>query len=126
MDLKRKLNVDIDFELDRTNGTPLMVYQAQLDLNLTEMREKYSQKMDQIKKCLESQQVLCDELNENLRTLSTDPLASDSEIYDFENYLIDLESEKASRLSKIECLQHEINALCKEIGIEISDQNQTM
>lgn len=126
MELKRKLNVDFDFELDRMDGMPLMIYQVKLDSDLTEMREKYGQKMNRIKQFLETQQLLCDDLGENLRTLSTDPLASDSEIYEFENYLIDLESEKARRSNEIKCLQHEIQALCKEMGIDKSDQNQTM
>lgn len=115
-ELKRKLNMDFDFDLNQ-NDMPLMVYQEKLDSNLMEMREKYDQKMNQIEECLRTQQLLCEELNENMRQLSTDPLASDSEIYDFENYLLDLKTEKARRLNEIECLRHEIRALCEEIGM---------
>lgn len=126
MDLKRKLNVDFDFELDRMDGTPLMIYQVNLDSNLTKMREKYWQKMNQIKKFIETQQLLCDDLGEDPRTLSTEPLASDSEIDEFENYLLDLESERSRRFNEITCLQHEIQALCNEMGIEKSHQSETM
>lgn len=115
-ELKRKLNMDFDFDLNQ-NDMPLMVYQEKLDSNLMEMREKYDQKMNQIEECLRTQQLLCEELNENMRQLSTDPLASDSEIYDFKNYLLDLKTEKARRLNEIECLCHGIRALCEEIGM---------
>lgn len=123
--MKRKLNVDFEFDLERSDEMPLMVYQEKLDSDLSEMREKYRQKMDQIDECLEMQRKLCEELNENFRVLSVDPLASDSEIYDFEKYLLDLKSERARRLNEIECLQHEIQALCEEIGIDIAILNQT-
>ena len=123
--MKRKLNVDFEFDLERSDEMPLMVYQEKLDSDLNEMREKYRQKMEQIDECLKTQQRLCEELNENLRVLSVEPLASDSEIYDFEKYLLDLKSERARRLNEIECLQHEIQALCEEMGMDIDILNQT-
>lgn len=126
LELKRKLNVDFEFDLDRSDEMPLMVYQEKLDSDLNEMRDKYQQKMNQIEECMRTQQLLCEELNESLRELSVDPLASDSEIYSFEKYLLDLKSEKARRLNEIECLQHEIQALCEEMGMEMSNLNQTM
>lgn len=105
---------------------PLMVYQEKLDSDLNDMREKYRQKMNQIDECLNKQKLLCEELNEGLRELPVDPLASDSDIYNFEQYLLDLESEKARRNNEIECLQLEIQALCEEMGMEVSNLNQTM
>lgn len=125
-DLKRKLNVDFEFDLECSDEMPLMVYQEKLDSDLNDMREKYRQKMNQIDECLKAQQLLCEELNESNRELSVDPLASDSEIYSFKKYLLDLKSEKARRLNEIECLQHEIQALCEEMGMEVNNLNQTM
>lgn len=122
-DLKRKLNADLDFDLKRSEDMPLEVYQHQLDSHLDEMRKNYSLKMSQIEKCLEVQKELCEELNEGLRELPIDPLASDSEIYDFENYLLDLKREKARRQNEIECLQHEIHAICEEMGLDSSNLN---
>lgn len=121
--LKRKLNTDFNFDLKHAEDMPLMVYQNKLDSDLTDMREKYGQKMNQIEECLKTQQELCEELNENLRELSTDPLASDSEIYDFENYLVNLKSEKARRHNEIEGLTHEIQVLCEEMGLQKNDLN---
>lgn len=118
--MKRQLNVDIDFDLDRPDNMPLMVYQEKLDSDLKEMREKYQQKLEQIDECLRAQEQLCAELSENLRELSTDPLASDAEIFDFENYLLDLRSERARRLNEIESLQMEINVLAQEMAIELN------
>lgn len=112
--------MDFDFDLNQ-NEMPLMVYQEKLDSNLTEMREKYEQKMIQITECLEAQQQLCEELHEKMRNLTTDPLASDTEIYEFQNYLLDLKSEKARRLSEIDCLRLEIYALCEETGMHESE-----
>lgn len=120
-ELKRQLNVDIDFDLERVDGMPLMVYQEQLDSDLKEMRERYQQKMAKIEECLREQQTLCDEMGENLRTLLTDPMASDSDIFEFENYLLDLKSERQRRLSDIEQLQLEIHVLTNEMGSPISD-----
>lgn len=120
-ELKRKLNVDIDFDLTRNDDMPLMIYQEKLDSDLSEMRERYQQKMDQIEKCLRTQSLLCTELNENLRELSTDPLAGDSEIFEFENYLLELKAEKVRRLSEIERLQMEIRTLSEEIGLDTNE-----
>lgn len=100
---------------------PLMVYQEKLDSDLNEMRVRYRQKMDQIEQCLKTQSILCTELNENLRELSTDPLASDSEIYEFEKYLIELKAEKVRRLSEIERLQLEIHVLSEGMGLEANE-----
>lgn len=118
--MKRQLNVDIDFDLNRPDDMPLMVYQEKLDSDLKEMREKYQHKLEQIEECLRTQEQLCSELNENLRELSTDPLASDADIFDFENYLLDLRSERARRLNEVETLQMEINVLAQEMGIELN------
>lgn len=123
-ELKRKLNMDFDFDLNQ-NEMPLMVYQEKLDSNLTEMREKYELKMNQITECLEAQQQLCEELHEKMRNLTTDPLASDTEIYEFQNYLLDLKSEKDRRLTEIDCLCREIYALCEETGMHESELLQT-
>lgn len=116
--------MEFDFDLNQ-NDMPLMVYQEKLDSNLAEMREKYEIKMNQIEECIRSQQLLCEELDESIRPLSIDPLASDSEIYDFKNYLVDLKTEKARRLNEIECLRHEIHAICEEIGLDKSELLQT-
>lgn len=124
LELKRKLNIDIEFNLDRCNKMPLMVYRDKLDMDLNEMREKYHEKMNKIDNHLKTQHQLCIELNEDIRELSVDPLASDAEMYDFENYLIELKSEKTRRLNEIECLQNEIHALCNELGID-TDPLQT-
>lgn len=118
VDLKRKLNVEIGFDLSRSENMPLMAYQEKLDSDLNEMRERFQQKMEQIEKCLREQQLLCNELNETPRDLSTDPLASDTEIFDFENYLLDLKAEKARRCSEIERLQLEISTLCQGMGVD--------
>lgn len=123
VDLKRQLNVDLDFDLNRPDDMPLMVYQEKLDSDLKEMREKYQQKLEQIEECLRTQQQLCTELNENLRELSTDPLASDADIFEFENYLLDLRSERARRLNEIESLQMEIHVLTEEMGIELNEED---
>lgn len=121
--MKRQLNVDLDFDLNRPDDMPLMVYQEKLDSDLKEMREKYQQKLEQIEECLRSQEQLCTELSENLRELSTDPLASDAEIFEFENYLLDLRGERARRLNEIESLQMEIHVLAEEMGIELNDSD---
>lgn len=123
VDLKRQLNVDLDFDLNRPDDMPLMVYQEKLDTDLKEMREKYQQKLEQIEECLRAQEQLCNELNENLRELSTDPLASDAEIFEFENYLLDLRTERARRLNEIQSLQMEIHVLAEEMGIELNDSD---
>lgn len=122
-ELKRQLNVDLDFDLKRPDDMPLMVYQEKLDSDMKEMREKYQQKLEQIEECLRTQQQLCAELNENLRELSTDPLASDADIFEFENYLLDLRSERARRLNEIESLQMEIHVLTEEMGIELNESD---
>lgn len=114
--MKRKLNVEIGFDLTRSDDMPLMVYQEKLDSDLSEMRERYEQKMCQIEECLREQQLLCNELNEELRDLATDPLATDSEIFEFQNYLLDLKNEKVRRTNEIERLQFEIQALCQGMG----------
>ncbi|XP_031632190.1 protein regulator of cytokinesis 1-like isoform X2 [Contarinia nasturtii] len=121
LELKRKLNIDFEFNLDRSDKMPLMVYRDKLDMDLNEMREKYHEKMNKIENFMKTQHQLCLELNENIRELSVDPLASDSEIHEVENYLIELKSEKTRRLNEIECLQNEIHTLCNELGTDISD-----
>lgn len=102
---------------------PLMVYQEKLDSDLKEMREKYQQKLEQIEECLRAQEQLCTELDENLRELSTDPLASDAQIYEFENYLLDLRNERVRRLNEIESLQLEIHGYADAIGIQLNESD---
>lgn len=123
--MKRQLNVDLDFDLNRPDDMPLMVYQEKLDSDLKEMREKYQQKLEQIEECLRVQEQLCAELNENVRELSTDPLASDTDIFEFQNYLLDLRSERARRLNEIESLQMEIHVLTEEMGIELNESDES-
>lgn len=118
---KRLLNVDIDFDFENSDGMPLDVYRCKLKSDVDEMKEKYDQKKKQINESLMKQQILCEELDEELRHLPTDPLPSDDDIDEFENYLLDLQTEKSRRMNEIQLIQIDIQAMTEEMGIEATD-----
>lgn len=124
--MKSKLSLDFEMDLRRPEKMPMMIYQEKLDLDLTEMRETFQQRMSQINDCLRTQQLLCDELNEEPRDLATDPLASESEIYNFEKYLLDLKTEKARRMNEIENIRFEIQSLQNEMGVDADNEDEEM
>lgn len=117
--LKRALNVNFEFCSDE--HLPLTVYFEKLDNDLYEMRELYNRRKNKIEECLAEQQALCDTLNQSIRELPMDPLPSESEVREFELYLVDLKSEKLRRENDIGKLKKEIGELCVELELTICD-----
>lgn len=119
--LKKALNVDFKICSNANNELPLSDYLKQLDIDLVEMRELYQKRRDEIENCLDEQQLLCEALNEPLRHLSLNPLPSELEVAKFEEYLIDLKSEKLKRENEIDCLKREIGLMCDELDLPMSE-----
>lgn len=119
--LKEALNVDFKICSNANNQLPLADYLKRLDSDLVEMRELYEKRCNEIKKCLAEQQLLCEALDEPLRELAINPLPSELEVASFEEYLIDLKSEKLKRENEIDCLKQEIGSICDELDVPISD-----
>lgn len=119
--LMRALNTDFKVASNENNAMPLMVYKEKLDSDLVDMRQMYEEKKRIIDECLAEQINLCNQLNEELRGLSTDPLASETDVEEFKSYLLDLKSEKLHRVNEIEFLKRKINDLCDEMDLMISE-----
>lgn len=119
--LMRALNTDFKVASNENNAMPLMVYKEKLDSDLVDMRQMYEEKKRIIDECLAEQINLCNQLNEDLRGLSTDPLASETDVEEFKSYLLDLKSEKLHRVNEIEFLKRKINDLCDEMDLMISE-----
>lgn len=117
-DLQRALNTEIDFRPE--DGLPLKVLKERLDQQLVSMRNMYKEKHDIIDQCLLEQQPLIDELGEDPRILSLNPLATDAEVEDFKIYLADLKEERIHRLDKIADLQDKIRIISIEIEIDLN------
>lgn len=120
--LKRTLR-DTGFNLfmNENNEMSLMDYKDKLDQDLVELRELYEKKRNIIDECLLEQKVVCEELGEEPRELSTDPLATEIQISDFKTYLGDLHREKMHRINEIGSLQQMIEDLCNEMEIPVND-----
>lgn len=120
--LKRTLR-DTGFNLfmNENNEMSLMDYKDKLDQDLVELRELYEKKRNIIDECLLEQKVVCEELGEEPRELSTDPLATEIQISDFKTYLGDLNREKMHRINEIGSLQQMIEDLCNEMEIPVND-----
>lgn len=125
--LKRALR-DTEFQLitNDDNQMSLMEYEEKLDQDLAEMRELYQKKKNIIDECLLEQKVLCDELSEEPRELSTNPLATEADISDFRAFLQELTQEKYRRTNEIAMLQQKIEDLCTEMDIVVSDTAKSM
>lgn len=119
--LKEALNVDFNICSNANNELPLSDYLKRLDSDLEEMRELYKKRRDEIENCIDEQQLLCEALNEPLRHLSLNPLPSELEVASFEEYLIDLKSEKLKRENEIDCLKQEIGSMCDELDMPMSE-----
>lgn len=119
--LMRALNTDFKVASNENNAMPLMVYKEKLDSDLVDMRQMYEEKKRIIDECLAEQINLCNQLNEDLRGLSTDPLASETDVEEFKSYLLDLKSEKLHRVNEIEFLKRKINDLCDEMDLMVSE-----
>lgn len=83
------------------------------------MNELYKRRKNTIEKCLEEQQELCDALDQACQQLALDPLATESEVQEFELYLIDLKSEKLRRENDIDNLKSELGSLYVELDLAI-------
>lgn len=117
--MKRALNAD--FEFCTNEDLPLTVYYEKLDNDLYEMRELYNKRKNKIEECLAEQQKLCAILDQSVRELPLDPLPTESEVRDFELYLVDLKSERLRRENDIGKLKKEIGELCVELELTICD-----
>lgn len=116
--MERALNTEFDFRPD--DGLPLMVLREKLDEQLVSMREMYNAKRDVIQECLQQQEPLVDELGEDIRVLSLEPLATDAEVKEFELYLKGLKEERIRRLEQIENLQNNIRIISTEIEMDLN------
>lgn len=98
-----------------------MDYKEKLEADMTELRELYEKKRNVIDECLLEQKTLCEELGEEPRELTTDPLATEVEISEFKAYLTDLQHEKLRRVHEIGCHQQQIEDLCNEMEVTVSE-----
>lgn len=114
---------DTQFELflNKNNEMPLVEYKEKLEQDLSELHQMYATKKVVIDECLLEQKVLCEELGEEPRGLSSNPLATETEIAEFKSYLAELEHEKIRRINEIANLQQTIQELCNEMGISINE-----
>lgn len=120
-EMKKSLNVDFELVTNDNNELPLSVYLERLDNDLMDMRELYQRRKEEIENCLEQQEALCKEMEEPLRSLALNPLASEYEVATFQEYLIDLKSEKLRRRNEIENLRRNIEAICDEIEVPMNN-----
>lgn len=121
-DIERALNTEFDFSPE--DGLPLMVLRDKLDQQLVSMREAYKEKRDIIDGCLQEQEPLVNELGEEMRILSLEPLASDADVDEFKVYLRGLKEERVHRLDRIEQLQNGIRIISTEIELDLNDTLQ--
>lgn len=119
--MREALNVDFKLSTNANNEMPLSDYLTQLDDDLTQMRILYKKRRDEIENCIDNQQLLCEAMNEPLRHLSLNPLPTESEMTAFQDYLIDLKSEKLKRENEINCLKQDICSMCDELDISLSE-----
>lgn len=119
-DLKYSLNVDFGIFTNENNELPLAVYIERLDSDLAEMRELYDRRRNEIERCIDQQDELCEELDAPRKALSLNPLATEYEVASFQEHLIDLKKEKLRRQTEIDSLKHEIIAICEELEVNAS------
>lgn len=116
-DLQRALNVNFEISNNDDQALPLAVYLKRIDQDLEEMRELYSKRKQEIDICLAEQEELCGTLGEHLRSLPLDPLPTESEVQEFQLYLVELKKEKLRRENEINCFKNEIANLCEELEL---------
>lgn len=107
--------------MNDNNELSLMDYKDKLEEDMAELRDLYEKKKNIIDECLLEQKVICEELGEEPKELTTDPLATEMEISEFRTYLVDLQHEKLRRVHEIGSLQQQIEELCNEMEVSVSD-----
>lgn len=120
VDLKRNLNVDFEIYNNANNVLPLTNYKKRIDQDLENMRTLYNRRKQEIEFCLAEQSELCEALGEPRQILTTDPLANESDVQDFQMYLLDLKTEKLRRENEIEHIKQEIGGLCEELELTMN------
>lgn len=119
--LKKALNTDFDIRTNDNDELPLTEYLAQLKIDLEEFEELFNRRREEVENCIEEQRLLCEALEEPLRPLSLDPLATELELSIFQEHLTNLKSEKRRRSKEIDCLKEEIEAICTELDVTVSE-----
>uniref|UniRef100_A0A182KEJ9 Protein regulator of cytokinesis 1 n=1 Tax=Anopheles christyi TaxID=43041 RepID=A0A182KEJ9_9DIPT len=90
---------------------PLLEQRIAIDESLEQMRKKLNQRHEIIDEYMLEMETLCEELSEEPRTLSKDPLPTERELIDFRSYLDHLIAEKLQRLEDIGNLRRETKKL---------------
>lgn len=119
-DLKRNLNVEFEIYSNENNELPLTDYKKRVDQDLEDMRNLYNERKQEIEFCLAEQVELCEALDEAGRTLTVDPLANESQVREFQIYLVDLKQTKLWRENEMERLKQEIGGLCEELEVTMN------
>lgn len=74
----------------------------------------------EVENCIEEQRLLCRALDEPLRPLSLDPLATELELSEFRQHLVRLKHVKHCRSLDINCLKERIIITCMELDVSYS------
>lgn len=92
----------------------------QMTLSSPSAARELSKRRRRVEICIEKQRTLCELLDEPMRPLSVDPLATDSEIAAFLKHVGDLMNMAHSRAFQINFLKDEIESVCYELDEDIS------
>uniref|UniRef100_A0A182N2K7 Protein regulator of cytokinesis 1 n=1 Tax=Anopheles dirus TaxID=7168 RepID=A0A182N2K7_9DIPT len=90
---------------------PLIERRNALDASLLQMRQQLSERHEIIDQYLLEMETLCEELTEEPRLLSKDPLPTERELTEVRSYLDHLMAEKMARLDEIANLRRETKKL---------------
>lgn len=103
--------------MEQQSGMPLHLVQIALDRSLEKMREKLKHRHELIDEYLFEQETLCEELGEEQRILSKDPLPSEASMCEFRTYLDNLRAEKLQRFEDIATMRRDIKIMMGHLGI---------
>lgn len=92
----------------------------QMTLGSPSAARELSKRRRRVEICIEKQRTLCELLDEPMRPLSVDPLATDLEIAAFCKHVGDLMSMVSSRAFQINFLKYEIESVCYESDVDTS------
>ncbi|KAH8393712.1 hypothetical protein KR200_010017 [Drosophila serrata] len=102
---------------ERSNNSPLVVQQMELNKSIEYLREELASRRAEICELLLQQDQLCEELDEVPLTLAEDPLPLPEEVDAFRSHLAQLRDQRVQRLKEIGQLRESIWADMKTLEV---------
>ncbi|XP_050080243.1 protein regulator of cytokinesis 1-like [Anopheles maculipalpis] len=110
-----------------TETKPLLEQRSTLDASLEKMRQALSKRHEIIDEYMLEMETLCEELSEEPKILSKDPLPTEHELTEFRSFLDHLMAEKMQRLDEIANLRRETKRLMGYLEtVPLTDEQQRL